>query len=77
VVARLVSRCVLIGRGLDPLAVSVPEEGHVRLGRETYDEALAAYRTGRSAGVTRWLAHCAEAVAVGGEVGREVARSLT
>ena len=77
VVARLVSRCVLIGRGLDPLAVSVPEEGHVRLGRETYAEALAAYRTGTTAGVTHWLAHCAEAVAVGGAVGREVARSLT
>jgi hypothetical protein len=76
VVARLVSRCVLIGRGLDPLAVSVPEEGHVRIGREAYDEALAAYRSGRTAGVAHWLAHCAEAVAVGGEVGREVARSL-
>ena len=77
VVSRLVSRCVLIGRGLDPLAVSVPEEGHLRLGRETYTQALAAYRTGTTAGVKQWLAHCAEAVAVGGEVGREVARSLT
>ena len=77
VVARLVSRCVLIGRGLDPLAVSVPEEGHLRLGPETYAQALAAYRTGTTTGVTQWLAHCAEAVAVGGEVGRAVARSLT
>jgi len=77
VVARLVSRCVLIGRGLDPLAVSVPEEGHVRMGKARYAEALEAYRSGRTAGVTDWLAHCAEAVAVGGEVGREVARGLS
>ena len=76
VVARLVSRCLLIGKGLDPLAVSVPEEGHLRLGSATYLDALAAYRTGRTAGVRQWLAHCAEAVAIGGEVGREVARSL-
>jgi hypothetical protein len=77
VVARFASRCVLVARGLDPAAASVPEEGHLRLGRETYDAALAAYATGTPAGVTRWLAHCAEAVAVGGQVGREIARRIT
>jgi hypothetical protein len=76
VVARLASRCVLVSRCLDPRAASVPEEGHLRLGQETYAAALAAYGTGTSAGVARWIAHCAEAVAVGGQVGREVARTM-
>jgi hypothetical protein len=76
VVARLAFRCVLVARGLDPRAATVPEEGHLRLGPETYAVALAAYSTGTREGVAYWLAHCAEAVAVGGEVGREVARSL-
>lgn len=76
VVARLAARCVLVNRGLDPRAASVPEEGHLRLGRGAYDKALAAYGLGTSAGVGHWLAHCAEATAVGGQVGREIAAAL-
>jgi hypothetical protein len=34
------------------------------VGGKVYAEALAAYRTGTTTGVTRWLAHCAEAVAI-------------
>jgi hypothetical protein len=77
VVARLASRCVLVSRGLDPSAVTVPEEGHLSLGGTAYAEALAAYASGTSAGVGRWLAHCAEAVAVGADVGLRVARALS
>lgn len=73
VVARLASRCVLVSRGLDPSAVTIPEEGHLVLGAGAYADALAAYATGTSEGVGRWLAHCAEAVAVGADLGRTVA----
>jgi hypothetical protein len=77
VVARFASRCVLVARGLDPLAASVPEEGHLILGRERYIDALTAYSAGTRAGVGHWLAHCAEAVALGGQVGRDVGNALT
>jgi hypothetical protein len=77
VVARLASRCVLVSRGLDPSAVTVPEEGHLVLGRSVYAEALDAYATGTSEGVGQWLAHCAEAVAVGAGVGVRVARAVS
>ena len=77
IVARLASRCVLVSRGLDPSAVTVPEEGHLTLGATAYADALAAYATGTSEGVGQWLAHCAEAVAVGSAVGLRVARAVT
>jgi hypothetical protein len=72
-VARAASRLVLLERGLDPSAASVPEEGHVELGPEAYARALDGYRDGTPEGVAAWLVHCATAVAVGGRVGREVA----
>ncbi|HYN75788.1 MAG TPA: oxidoreductase [Candidatus Limnocylindria bacterium] len=72
-VARAASRCVLVARGLDPRAASVPEAGHLELGAEAYGLALAGYRSGGSDGVGGWVSHCAEAVALGGRVGRRVA----
>lgn len=75
-VARAAARLVLLERGLDPRAASVPEEGHLRIGEAVYAGALAGYRTGTPDGVAGWLGHCAEAVAVGGQVGREVAAQV-
>lgn len=75
-VARGAARLVLLERGLDPRAASVPEEGHLRIGPERYAAALTGYRTATPDGVADWLGHCAQAVAVGGQVGREVARSV-
>ena len=65
VLARAVSRLVLSTRGLDPALITVPEAGHLALGREAYDDALSGYASGGAAGLSRWVVHCGEAVARG------------
>ncbi len=52
VVARGAARLTMVSRGLDPAGVSVPEVGHVELGRDAYLDALRGYATGGAAGVT-------------------------
>jgi hypothetical protein len=75
-VARGAARLVLLGRGLDPQAVSVPEQGLLELGRPATAEALAGYLTGTPAGVGGWVVHWAQAVALGGRAGRSVAADV-
>ncbi|WP_163512242.1 oxidoreductase [Fodinicola acaciae] len=71
VVARAASRLVLIQRGLDPKAVSVPDAGH--LAREPeYRGAAGTYATGTPDGVRAWLKHCCAAVAAGAAEGRAI-----
>lgn len=65
-VARAVERLVLVGRGVDPKALVVPEAGHLALRRE-YESNLRGYRDGGSAGVHSWLLYAAEAFAAGAE----------
>lgn len=69
-VARAAQRLVLIDRGVDPAAVSIPEVGVLEAGRTEYTEALAAYATGTSDGTARWLCFVAETVARGARAGR-------
>ncbi len=76
VVARAAARLTGITRGLDPKAVSVPEVGFAELGRDVYDEALAAYASGTSAGVAGWLVHCARATEHGALEGLAICESL-
>jgi hypothetical protein len=76
VVGRAAARLALIGRGLDPTAVSVPEVGHVELGRDVYEAALAGYRDGDPADVARWVVHCADAVVLGAREGVAICESL-
>ena len=76
VVARAAARLTGITRGLDPKAVSVPEVGFAELGRDAYDEALAAYASGTSAGVAGWLVHCARATEHGALEGLAICESL-
>jgi hypothetical protein len=76
VVARLASRLVLVARGLDPQAVTVPEEGHLTLGLEAYEEAHDGYRSGTPTGVGAWVVHCLTALGLGARVGREVAAGV-
>ena len=64
VVARAAVRLTLVDRGLDPKSLAVVEIGHREL-REEYEEALAAYASGRPAGVARWIRHQADAVMAG------------
>ena len=75
-VARAVGRLTLVTRGLDPMSVSVPEVGHVELGRDAYVEALAGYASGGEEGVRAWVLHCADAVVLGAREGVAVCESL-
>jgi len=75
-VARAAARLVLLERGLDPRAASIPEVGFLELGRVAHDSALAAYVSGSGEGVAQWLVHCAQAVALGGRAGRDVAAAV-
>ena len=76
VVGRAAGRLTMIGRGLDPAAVSVPEVGHVELGREVYLEALAGYRGGGADGIAAWVVHCAEAVVLGAREGVAICEAI-
>jgi hypothetical protein len=76
VVARSAARLTMVGRGLDPKAVSVPEVGHIELGRDAYLGALRAYAAGGPDGITAWLTHCADAVVLGAREGVAVCEAL-
>ena len=74
--ARAAGRLVLLERGLDPRAASIPEVGFLELGSAAHDAALDGYLGGTEDGVAGWLVHCAQAVALGGRAGRDVAASV-
>ncbi|NED99140.1 oxidoreductase [Phytoactinopolyspora halotolerans] len=63
-VARAAERIVLVARGVDTKAVSIPEAGHLALVR-AYEPLLNAYADGGPEGVGAWVRHCAEAYAHG------------
>lgn len=65
-VARAAERIVLVARGVDTKAVSIPEAGHLALAR-AYEPLLQAYMSGTPDGVGAWVRHCAEAYAKGAE----------
>lgn len=71
VVARAAARLVLIGRGLDPKAVTAPEVGHVEDGG--YATRARGYRDGDVAG---WVVHCCAATALGAREGLAVVAAL-
>ena len=65
-VARAAERLLLVARGVDPTALTVPEAGHLAL-RPEYESNLRGYRDGGMAGVHAWLLYAAEAYAAGAE----------
>jgi hypothetical protein len=69
-IARAAQRLVLIDRGVDPAAVSIPEMGVLEAGRDVYDAALVAYVEGADDGRAQWLRFVAETVARGALAGR-------
>jgi hypothetical protein len=83
-VARAAARLVLVGRGLDPKAVTAPEVGHAELeaaGLRTahshaYADAARGYVTGGRDGVAHWVVHCAQAVALGAREGLAVCEAM-
>lgn len=64
VVARGAARLVLLGRGLDPKALTSPDVGHVELADE-YRSALGGYATGGPDGLAQWVCHCCRALELG------------
>ncbi|MFT4262135.1 MAG: oxidoreductase, partial [Nocardioides sp.] len=65
-VARAAERLVLVTRGVDAKALTVPEAGHLAL-RAEYESNLRGYAEGGLAGVHAWLLYGAEAYAAGAE----------
>jgi hypothetical protein len=73
-VARAASRVVLVSRGVDPDALTVPEMGLLELGADRYREALEAFAGGTSAGLELWLTFHAASVQRGAAFARTLCR---
>lgn len=67
VVARAVEHLVLIEAKIDPVGMIMIERAHVA-NRPAYAAASSAYASGTPLGVTQWLRHCADALALGAEL---------
>ena len=75
-VARAVSRALVVETGLDPTGVAVPEVGLLASGAAQYIGAAAAYASGTPEGVGAWIRLWAEAVVVGAAEGTLVADAV-
>jgi hypothetical protein len=75
-VARAVARALVVGRGLDPTGVAVPEVGLLSGGPASYVTMASAYSSGTSRGLAAWIQHCAAAVEVGAREGVLVADAV-
>ena len=65
-VARAAERCLLVARGIDPVAVTVPEVGHYELAG-SYAPGLNDYAARGLTGVRDWLLRSCEVVSLGAE----------
>jgi hypothetical protein len=65
-VARAMERLLLVARGVDPTAMTVPEAGHLAAGA-AYPRALSAYAEGTLTGARTWLLYATEALGVATE----------
>jgi hypothetical protein len=73
-VARAASRVVLVSRGVDPDALTVPEMGLLELGADSYVSALAAFAGGSPTGLAQWLTFHAASVQRGASFARTLCR---
>jgi hypothetical protein len=64
VVARAAARLTMIGTGLDPKGLTVPEVFYYRHS-DRYRAAAESFRTGTDDGLTEWILLCCEAVEAG------------
>ncbi|MEO8106428.1 MAG: oxidoreductase [Actinomycetes bacterium] len=69
-VARAASRVVLVARGVDPDALTVPEMGLLDLGTDAYADALAGFADGTPSGLAGWLIFHAASVQRGAAFAR-------
>ncbi len=65
-VARAAERCLLVARGIDQVAVTVPEVGHLELGA-SYPGGLTDYAVRGVTGVQSWLLRECEVIALAAE----------
>ncbi len=73
-VARAASRVVLVSRGVDPDALTVPEMGLLELGVDAYRSAVDAFADGSPAGLAQWLTFHAASVQRGATFARTLCR---
>ncbi|WP_045876651.1 hypothetical protein [Pseudofrankia sp. DC12] len=81
-IGRAAARLVLIGRGLDPKAVTAADVGHLEagLGDDTvadYRTAAAGYVHGGADGLRTWLLHCARATELGARESLAVCEAIS
>lgn len=74
-VARAAARALLLGRGLDPKALTAPDVGHLERADE-YRETAAAYVEGSPAGVAAFVRHCCVALELGARESLAVCEAL-
>ncbi|HSP37846.1 MAG TPA: hypothetical protein VLR26_08835 [Frankiaceae bacterium] len=74
-VARGAARVILLGRGLDPKALTAPDVGHLERVDE-YRETAAAYVTGGPSGVAAFVRHCCTALELGARESLAVCEAL-
>lgn len=72
VVARAISRAIMIESGLDPTGMVLTEVGLRDLGKAAYADALERYRSATTDGVTAWVVHCSRAVELGVDALRQL-----
>jgi hypothetical protein len=75
VLARALARALVVGRGLDPTGVAVPEAGHLS-DVAGYAAAARAYASGTPSGMAEWIRCCARAVVAGAQEGEAVADAV-
>jgi hypothetical protein len=75
VVARALARALVVGLGLDPMGVAVPESAALA-DPVGYARALAGYASGTAEGVAGWLRFCAGAVVAGAAEGTVIADAV-
>jgi hypothetical protein len=74
-VARGAARLVLLGRGLDPKALTAPDVGHLELAEE-YRSTAAAYVGGGPREVAAFVVHCCRALELGARESLAVCEAL-
>lgn len=68
VVARAMARMLVVGLGLDPTGVAVPEAGHLA-DASGYASCAGSYLRGGPPGVLLWVEHCSRALVDGAAEG--------
>ncbi len=74
-VARGAARLILLGRGLDPKALTAPDVGHLELADE-YRATAEGYVEGRPEQVAAFVQHCCQALELGARESLAVCEAL-